>query len=115
MELRSPLLIIVGLVLLAAVAVTVFIFARAGGEKALEQSGVAARAKVLALARTGVNRGPNMPLVRFKLEVSPPRGSTYVVEIEQGIHVMDLPRYEPGSEVEVRIDPRDRDHLVLLP
>ena len=108
-------MIVVGLILLAAVAVAVFILARAGGEKALEHSGVTARAKVLALAGTGVNRGPNMPLVRLRLEVSPPRGSTYVVEIERGIHVMDLPRYEPGSEVEVRIDPRDRSRLVLLP
>jgi hypothetical protein len=115
MELRFPLLIIVGLILLTAVAVAVYFLARGGGEKALEQSGVAARAKVLEIARTGVNRGPNTPLVRLRLEVSPPRGSTYLVEIEQGIHVMDLPRYEPGAEVAVRIDPRNPDHLVLVP
>jgi hypothetical protein len=109
-------MIVLALLLLGIVVAVVFFFTAAGRtaqDKTLGQSGIAAQAKVLELTKTGVNRGPNMPLMHLKLEVSPPQGAPYTVEQDLGIHVADLPRFQPGAAVMVRIDPQDASRLVI--
>jgi hypothetical protein len=110
-------MITLALLLLGVVVVAVFLVAvagRAARDRALVQTGIEAQAKVLEIAKTGVSRGPNLPLMHVKLEVRPPQRAPYMVELDLGIHVADLPRFQPGAVVAVRIDPQDPSRLAIV-
>jgi len=113
MDARTLVFVVLGLVLVVAAIVVVLFVAQPTSEKVPTTSGVAARARVLEIMKTGISRGPNRPLVQLKLEIEDASRGSRVVEIKQGIHVMDLPRFQQGAVVDVLIDLEDPHKVVL--
>jgi len=81
--------------------------------KRLQVSGLPATAKILDLWDTGITVNDD-PVIGLRVEVSRPDGSVYAVIIPKSlVSRLDVPRFQPGSTVAVRIDPKD-DKLVAL-
>jgi hypothetical protein len=73
----------------------------------LQQSGLPATATILALWDTGITVNED-PVISLKVEVSRPDGSAYPVIIPRSlVSRIDIPRFQPGSTVAVRVDPKD--------
>jgi hypothetical protein len=73
----------------------------------LQESGLPATAKILDLWDTGITVNDD-PVIGLRVEVSRQDGSTYTVSIPKSlVSRLDIPRFQPGSIVAVRIDPRD--------
>ncbi|MBX3046311.1 MAG: DUF3592 domain-containing protein [Anaerolineales bacterium] len=84
------------------------VFVSAAFNKRLRQNGKPATAKVVSLASTGT-RINGQPVVRFMLEVQPSDRSAFHAETEQLVDQVNLPRLQPGHEVQVRYDPDSLD------
>lgn len=81
--------------------------------KRLQESGLPATAKVLDLWDTGITVN-NDPVISLKVEVTRPDGSIYTVVIPKSlVSRLDVPRFQPGSLVSVRIDPQDANVVAL--
>ena len=81
--------------------------------KRLQQSGLPATAKILELWDTGITVNDD-PVISLRVEVTRPDGSVYTVVIPKSlVSRLDVPRFQPGSIVSVRIDPQN-DQLVAL-
>lgn len=78
----------------------------------LEKGGVSASAKILELSDTGVTVN-NDPQVKLLLEVSPPMGSTYLVETKQLISRLQIPMIQPGTIIPVLIDLNDKNLISI--
>jgi hypothetical protein len=81
--------------------------------KRLQESGLPATAKILDLWDTGITVNDD-PVISLRVEVSRPDGSVYSVIIPKSlVSRLDLPRFQPGSTVSVRIDPKDATVVAL--
>ena len=73
----------------------------------LQASGVAASARIVEIWDTGITVNQD-PVIGMKVEVTRVDGSTYSATIPKSlISRLDVPRFQPGSVVDVRIDPQD--------
>jgi uncharacterized protein DUF3592 len=73
----------------------------------LLQTGSSARAKILALADTGVRLNDN-PQVLLTLEVTPDSGyGAYQTQTKAVISFVHLPQYQPGARLRVKYDPQN--------
>ena len=68
----------------------------------LSKTGVPAQARILSLSDTGVTVNMN-PQIKLLLEVTPPMGSTYQVEMKKVISRLDTASYQPGNILSVII------------
>jgi hypothetical protein len=81
--------------------------------KELQRSGVAASARILEIWDTGITVNDD-PVIGMRVEVSPPDGPVYPATIPKSlISRLDIPRFQPGATVSVRIDPKNPDRLAL--
>lgn len=81
--------------------------------KKLQESGVAADARILAIWDTGITVNED-PVIAMRVEVSRPDGSVYDAVIPKTlISRLDVPRFQPGGTVPVRIDPQDPLHMAV--
>lgn len=92
---------------------------RAQAEKAAEQQriwtqGTPTRARVVTLKPTGSRRHQN-PQVELGLEVLPPGQEPYRVQLITLISLVALPRVQPESQVDVRVDPADPKRVAIDP
>lgn len=76
------------------------------------RNAVAGSAVVQSIAETGTtittpSIGPDAPVYRIGLVVSPPAGSPYPVETTQAVPRIHVPFFRPGMAVPVDIDPKD--------
>lgn len=78
----------------------------------LAKTGVAATARIVSLADTGVTVNMN-PQIKLTLEVTPPMGSPYIVEMKKVISRLDTSSYQPGNIVSVIVDPNDKNLIEL--
>lgn len=78
----------------------------------LAKSGFATTARVVEVHDTGVTVN-NAPQVKMLLEVTPPNGSTYLVETKQLISRLQTSMFQPGSMIPVLIDLNDKNSIVL--
>ena len=77
------------------------------------QTGEPGKAKVLSLADTGVKINDN-PQVRLTLEVTPDRNRrAYNVEAKMVISLLQIPQFQPGCRLLVRIDPQDPNQVAI--
>jgi hypothetical protein len=78
----------------------------------LNKVGVSATAKILELHDTGVTLNNN-PQVKLLLEVYTPMGQSYMVETKQYISRLQIPTFQPGNILPVKIDPNNKDLIAL--
>jgi hypothetical protein len=75
--------------------------------------GVAAEAEILSVQETGITVQGNYPMGRFRFLVHPPEGEPYEATAKCLINRFEVPAYQPGTIVQVLIDPRDRKKVTL--
>jgi len=80
--------------------------------KALQETGEPADAKIIKIWDTGITVN-NDPVVGFLLEVRPAGKPVYQAETKLRISRLDIPRFQPGTVMPVRIDPHDPNHVAL--
>ncbi|HEV7505855.1 MAG TPA: DUF3592 domain-containing protein [Thermoanaerobaculia bacterium] len=81
--------------------------------KRIQESGVAARARILEIWDTGITVNED-PVIGIKAEVTRADGTTYTATIPKSlISRLDIPRFQPGAVVDVRIDPQDSSKVAL--
>lgn len=78
----------------------------------LAKSGFATTARVVEVNDTGVTVN-NAPQIKLLLEVTPPNGSSYMVETKQLISRLQTSMYMPGSVIPVLIDLNDKNSIVI--
>lgn len=83
-----------------------------GPDKSILQNGIAAKAKIVGVQQTGVMVN-YQPQVAFQLEVTPPGGVAYQVQTKAVIPMVNIPQFQPGTEVPVKIHPTDPTRVVL--
>lgn len=83
-----------------------------GPDKDTLASGTPGQATILKVWQTGamVNYNPQLGLL---LEVRPPTGEPYQVEVKMVVPMVNIPQFQPGAVVPVKINPKDRQKVVL--
>lgn len=94
-----------------------FLFKQAGANAAAEreliEKGTPAPATITAVNQTGMYMNNN-PQVRIDLEIAPPEGETYTVVLHRFLQLVQIPRVQPGTVVEVRIDPENPKRVAIV-
>ncbi|HEX4496355.1 MAG TPA: DUF3592 domain-containing protein [Thermoanaerobaculia bacterium] len=81
--------------------------------KRLQQTGTAASARILKIWDTGITVNED-PVIGMRVEITRPDGTTYTPSIPKSlISRLDIPRFQPGATVSVRIDPQNPDVVAL--
>jgi hypothetical protein len=80
--------------------------------KQLHSTGQAAQAQILKVWDTGITVNDD-PVVGFLLEVAPEGKSAYQAETKIRISRVQIPQFQPGAVVPVRIDPADPARVSL--
>lgn len=89
-----------------------FIRKAMGPNRSILQNGIAAKAQILSVQQTGVMVN-YQPQVAFQLEVTPPGGAPYQAQTKAVIPMVNIPQFQPGTEVPVKIHPTDPTQVVL--
>jgi hypothetical protein len=102
--------------LVVTIGITVFairfIRKKVGPDRDILQNGIPAKARILSLQQTGVMVN-YQPQVVFNLEVQPPGGTSYQVQTKAVIPMVNIPQFQPGTEVPVKIHPTDPKKVVM--
>jgi hypothetical protein len=81
----------------------------------LVKQGVAGWATILSIQETGWTVQGNYGQAKLRLSVEPPDGSPpYEVETRALINRFDIPQYQPGTRLQVAIDPRDPQAVAIV-
>jgi hypothetical protein len=83
-----------------------------GPNRSILQNGIAAKAQILSVQQTGVMVN-YQPQIAFQLEVHPPGGEPYQAQAKAVIPMVNIPQFQPGTEVPVKIHPTDPTQVVL--
>lgn len=88
--------------------------AKAAADRDLWTRGTPARARVVAIKDTGarINREPKIDL---QLAVTVAGQEPYPVHVEAYISSLAIPRIQPDCQIDVRVDPDDRNHVLIDP
>lgn len=79
----------------------------------LHESGVPGSARILEIWDTGITVNDD-PVIGMRVEIDPPDGAAYTATIPKSlISRLDVPRFQPGAVVPVRVDPRDAAIVAL--
>jgi hypothetical protein len=87
--------------------------ARNAERKRILDQGQLTTARILSARNNGSLN--NDPYVDFVLEVQPEGGEPYQVEYRTLVSQMAIPRVQPGTEVDVYVDPGDPHAVVIDP
>jgi hypothetical protein len=81
--------------------------------KRLQEAGVPASARIVKLWDTGITVNDD-PVIGLEVEVARTDGSVYTATIPKSlISRLDVPQFQPGQTVSVRIDPQDSSLVTL--
>jgi len=114
MILGSALPIII-ITVVGIVVVMIFVRRLTGNTAANRQllaTGETAQATILQMSDTGMRINDN-PRVSLLLEVRPANRPAYQVEVKQVISMLQASQYQPGQQLEVKIDPANPQHVVI--
>ncbi len=78
----------------------------------LAKTGVPASARVVSVSDTGVTVNNN-PQIKMVLEVTPPMGAPYMVQMKQIISRLDTFSYQPGITLPVIVDPNNKNLIEI--
>jgi hypothetical protein len=104
-----------GLVILALLAGCALVDRVSGVSEArqIQKSGLPASARIVEIWDTGMTVDDG-PVIGMRVEISRPDGSVYSATIPKSlISRLDIPRFQPGATVPVRIDPKNPDRVAL--
>jgi hypothetical protein len=71
------------------------------------------RATINAIRDTGMTINED-PVVEMQMNVTDADGSMYAIVHQQIVSRLRLAQIQPGAEVQVRIDPQDRNKLLIV-
>jgi hypothetical protein len=89
-----------------------FIRKTVGQNRGVLQDGIPAQARIVNVRQTGVMLN-NQPQIAFDLEVQPPGGTPYPVQAKAIIPLINIPQFQPGAEIPVKIHPTDPTQIAL--
>ncbi|MDB5815057.1 MAG: putative lipoprotein [Rhodocyclales bacterium] len=78
------------------------------------ETGTSAKARVLKMRDTGGRLNSN-PSIEFELEVLPVAAPSFPATTRAIISTVDLPRFQPGAEINVKYDPADHRSVAVVP
>ena len=87
-------------------AVMFFVFKAIRPDPTIMKSGISAQATIQNVWQTGTYVN-NSPQVGMQLEVRPPSGVPYVAQVNAIIPLINIPQFQPGAVVPVKIHPTD--------
>lgn len=85
----------------------------AAGQLAQDPNAKAGTATINAIQDTGMTVNEN-PSVQFELTVTDASGFSYDTSHTQVVSRLQIGQLQPGAQVNVRIDPEDRDKLIIV-
>jgi hypothetical protein len=116
----TALVVLVGLAIAAGIVYVVVNRTGAGDgfdfvhtQRTLE-SGTPAKARILKIRDTGGRLNSN-PSIEFQLEVQPIGGSSFTATTRAIISTVDLSRFQPGANIDVKYDPADHGSVAVVP
>ena len=105
--------ILLGLVITAVVLFVVFRMIRSmQPNRSILQNGIPAQATIRQVWQTGTFINEN-PQVGMQLEVRPPGGAPYVTQVNVVVPLINIPQFQPGTVVPVKISPTDASKVEL--
>src|SRR5258706_9976053 len=101
------------LVTLAGTGVLIWwIMKRVSPNQNILQNGIPAQATIRQVWQTGTFINEN-PQVGMQLEVRPPGGAPYVTQVNVVVPLINIPQFQPGTVVPVKISPTDASKVEL--
>jgi hypothetical protein len=76
------------------------------------QNGIPAKATIRQVWQTGTFINNN-PQVGMQLEVQPPNGVPYVAQVNAVVPMVNIPQFQPGVVLPVKISPTDPSRVEL--
>jgi hypothetical protein len=93
-------------------AVMFFVFRALRPDPTIAKSGIAAQATIQNVWQTGTYVNNN-PQIGMQLEVRPPTGMPYIAQTNAIIPLVNIPQFQPGAVVPVKIHPTDPSKVQL--
>jgi len=93
-------------------AVMFFVFRALRPDPTITKSGIPAQATIQNVWQTGTYVNNN-PQIGFQIEVRPPTGVPYVTQATAIIPLVNIPQFQPGAVVPVKIHPTDPSKVIL--
>jgi hypothetical protein len=93
-------------------AVMFFVFRALRPDPTITKSGIPAQATIQNVWQTGTYVNNN-PQVGLQLEVRPPSGVAYTAQTNAIIPLVNIPQFQPGAVVPVKIHPTDPSKVIL--
>ena len=101
------------LVIFAVVGFVMYrVFKGIGPNKQILQNGIPAQATIRQVWQTGTYINAN-PQVGMQLEVRPPNGQPYLAQVNVVVPLINIPQFQPGTVVPVKISPTDASQVAL--
>ncbi len=85
---------------------------RMGPNREILQSGIPAQATIRQVWQTGTFVNYN-PQIGMQLEVQPPTGAPYLAQVNAVVPMVNIPQFQPGVVVPVKIHPTDPSKVEL--
>ncbi|MCC7361980.1 MAG: hypothetical protein IT317_21025 [Anaerolineales bacterium] len=83
-----------------------------GPNRQILQNGIAAQATIRQVWQTGTYVNYN-PQIGMQLEVQPPNGAAYMAQVNAVVPMVNIPQFQPGVVVPVKIHPTDPSKVEL--
>jgi hypothetical protein len=100
-------------VMMAGVGFLIYwIMKSVGPNRTILQNGIPAQATIRQVWQTGTFVNEN-PQVGMQLEVRPPGGAPYVAQLNAVVPLINIPQFQPGTVVPVKISPTDASRVEL--
>ncbi len=93
-------------------AVMFFVFKAMRPDPTIMKSGTPAQATIQNVWQTGTYVNNN-PQIGMQLEVRPPNGVPYQTQVNAIIPLVNIPQFQPGAVVPVKIHPTDPSKVAL--
>lgn len=93
-------------------AVMFFVFRALRPDPTIMKSGLPAQATIQQVWQTGTYVNNN-PQIGMQLEVRPPMGVPYMAQLKAVIPLVNIPQFQPGAVVPVKIHPTDPSKVAL--
>jgi hypothetical protein len=93
-------------------AVMFFVFKAMRPDPTIMKSGTPAQATIQNVWQTGTYVNNN-PQIGMQLEVRPPSGAPYQAQVNAIIPLVNIPQFQPGAVVPVKIHPTDPSKVAL--
>ncbi len=104
------------LIIIVVVGVTAFVLrrvmAQASPNRDLLASGETAQATIVNLWQTGTSVN-DQPLIGMLLQVQPASGQPYQVQTTQLISMLQIPQFQPGRKLLVKVDPKNPQRVAI--